>query len=88
MGILDRLLGRKPCMICGGSVKETDASKIMVASRDATSASSNYGKKCNKCDAFVHYRCSKLSAKRERGQTVKQGDCLKCGETLLILITR
>lgn len=88
MGIFDSLFGRKRCVVCGGSVKESDASKIMATSMDITSASSNYGKKCGKCDALVHYRCSTLSAKKEGGHTLKQGDCPKCGKALLMLVTR
>jgi len=87
MRIFDSLFGRKPCMVCGRYVKESNASKIMVTSMDITSASSDYGKECDACHAFVHYRCSKLSAKREGPCIVKEGYCPKCGRPLLRLLT-
>lgn len=88
MGILDSLFGRKRCMVCNRSVKDTGGGKVMLTGTagDVTAASSNYGQKCAQCNAFVHFKCCKLETRSEGGLTVNKGSCPKCGRTLLTLM--
>jgi len=88
MNFFDKLLGKKKCFICGGNVDTTDANKIMTTSRDITALSYNYGKECNKCNKYVHYKCCKLIVEKERGVTVKTAFCPKCDQPLLFFFPK
>ena len=82
------LFGKKRCMVCDDSVDTTDASKILTTSVDVTASSSKYGKRCNNCNEFVHYKCSKIDKQIESGLTIKKGKCPKCGNALLVVVSK
>jgi hypothetical protein len=78
----------RECLICGGNVDATDASKLMTTSRDITAPSYNYGKICSACNGYVHYKCCKFDVTKERGITLKTGICPKCNQALLMFFPK